>query len=151
MVLIQFHIVRCLTSIFSFCILLELYDLGIFFWFYNMNFSTMEERISGVQPLRMLQLATMMKHHLMNMVSSWITSELGFSKLSSMYDIKTTYISFFFTIQSLGLIRQPKWGHLRELHTVIKACSETLLNGNKSNFSLGQLQMVLSDLIWINY
>ncbi|XP_057540093.1 beta-galactosidase 6 [Amaranthus tricolor] len=43
-------------------------------------------------------------------------------------------------LDEYGLIRQPKWGHLRELHTVIKACSKTLLNGNKSNFSLGQLQ-----------
>lgn len=42
----------------------------------------------------------------------------------------------------LGLIRQPKWGHLKELHAAIKLCSETLLYGVPSNFSLGVLQEV---------
>uniref|UniRef100_A0A803KNC8 Beta-galactosidase n=1 Tax=Chenopodium quinoa TaxID=63459 RepID=A0A803KNC8_CHEQI len=43
-------------------------------------------------------------------------------------------------LDEYGLIRQPKWGHLRELHMVIKACSKTLLEGKKSYLSLGQLQ-----------
>lgn len=43
-------------------------------------------------------------------------------------------------LDEYGLIRKPKWGHLRELHMVIKNCSKTLLEGKKSNFSLGQLQ-----------
>ncbi|KHN31191.1 Beta-galactosidase 6 [Glycine soja] len=36
--------------------------------------------------------------------------------------------------------KQPKWGHLKQLHEVIKSCSTTLLQGVQRNFSLGQLQ-----------
>ncbi|KAL7155850.1 hypothetical protein ABFS83_03G103500 [Erythranthe nasuta] len=43
-------------------------------------------------------------------------------------------------LDEYGLIRQPKWGHLQELHAAVKLCSETLLNGVQSNFSLGVLQ-----------
>lgn len=39
----------------------------------------------------------------------------------------------------LGLLRQPKWGHLKQLHEVIKSCSTTLLQGVQRNFTLGQL------------
>ncbi|KAI3873532.1 hypothetical protein MKX03_009442 [Papaver bracteatum] len=40
-------------------------------------------------------------------------------------------------LDEYGLIRQPKWGHLKELHSVIKQISETLLSGTRTNFSLG--------------
>ncbi|KAH9623669.1 hypothetical protein KSS87_000245 [Heliosperma pusillum] len=40
----------------------------------------------------------------------------------------------------LGLLRQPKWGHLREMHLAIKACSKILLAGQQSILSLGPLQ-----------
>ncbi|XP_077213409.1 beta-galactosidase 6-like [Tasmannia lanceolata] len=43
-------------------------------------------------------------------------------------------------LDEYGMIRQPKWGHLKELHAAIKLGSETLLWGAPSNFSLGQLQ-----------
>lgn len=43
---------------------------------------------------------------------------------------------------SLGLFRQPKYGHLKELHAAIKSCSTTLLQGVQRNFSLGELQEV---------
>ncbi|KAL6492900.1 hypothetical protein OROGR_032659 [Orobanche gracilis] len=39
-----------------------------------------------------------------------------------------------------GLIRQPKWGHLKELHAAVKLCSQTLLYGQQIKFSLGTLQ-----------
>lgn len=39
-----------------------------------------------------------------------------------------------------GFKRQPKWGHLRELHRAIESCSTTLLEGVPTNFSLGQFQ-----------
>ncbi|KAK4391053.1 Beta-galactosidase 16 [Sesamum angolense] len=42
-------------------------------------------------------------------------------------------------LDEYGLIRQPKWGHLKELHAAVK-CSDTLLYGQQSNFSLGALQ-----------
>lgn len=45
-------------------------------------------------------------------------------------------------ILMVGLLRQPKWGHLKQLHSVIKSCSTTLLQGVPRNFSLGQLQEV---------
>ncbi|KAG8633151.1 hypothetical protein MANES_18G079900v8 [Manihot esculenta] len=43
-------------------------------------------------------------------------------------------------LDEYGLIRQPKWGHLKELHTTIKSCSKTLLNGVRDIFPLGELQ-----------
>ncbi|KAK4381269.1 Beta-galactosidase 16 [Sesamum angolense] len=43
-------------------------------------------------------------------------------------------------LDEYGLIRQPKWGHLKELHAAVKLCSDTLLYGQQSNFSLGALQ-----------
>ncbi|GAV71938.1 Glyco_hydro_35 domain-containing protein/Gal_Lectin domain-containing protein/BetaGal_dom4_5 domain-containing protein, partial [Cephalotus follicularis] len=43
-------------------------------------------------------------------------------------------------LDEYGLTRQPKWGHLKELHAAIKLCSKSLLSGSKSTFSLGQLQ-----------
>lgn len=56
------------------------------------------------------------------------------------------FVSYIFIFNYLkyitGLTRQPKWGHLKELHAAINSCSETLLQGNPSNFSLGQLQEV---------
>ncbi|XP_022993850.1 beta-galactosidase 16 [Cucurbita maxima] len=41
-------------------------------------------------------------------------------------------------LDEYGLIREPKWGHLKELHAAIKLCSKPLLTGTKSNFSLGK-------------
>ncbi|KAI3464538.1 hypothetical protein Pfo_021201 [Paulownia fortunei] len=43
-------------------------------------------------------------------------------------------------LDEYGLIRQPKWGHLQELHAAVKLCSQTLLYGLQTNFSLGALQ-----------
>lgn len=42
----------------------------------------------------------------------------------------------------LGLIRQPKWGHLRNLHAAIKSCSKTLLSAPQNTLSLGLKQQV---------
>jgi hypothetical protein len=53
-----------------------------------------------------------------------------------------TFLIYIYII--LGLIRQPKWGHLKELHAAIKFCSATLLQGVRTNFSLGQHQEVMS-------
>ncbi|WCJ37762.1 Beta-galactosidase [Euphorbia peplus] len=43
-------------------------------------------------------------------------------------------------LDEYGMIREPKWGHLKELHGVIKSCSETILEGKQSNISLGPNQ-----------
>ncbi|XP_072999265.1 beta-galactosidase 7-like isoform X1 [Typha latifolia] len=43
-------------------------------------------------------------------------------------------------LDEYGLIWQPTWEHLRELHAAVKLSSEPLLWGTYSNFSVGQLQ-----------
>ncbi|XP_042491413.1 beta-galactosidase 6 isoform X2 [Macadamia integrifolia] len=43
-------------------------------------------------------------------------------------------------LDEYGLIRQPKWGHLKELHAAIKLCSTPLLLGTYTNLSLGDSQ-----------
>ncbi|KAL5229553.1 hypothetical protein ABZP36_028329 [Zizania latifolia] len=43
-------------------------------------------------------------------------------------------------LDEYGLIWQPTWEHLRELHAAVKQSSEPLLFGSYSNFSLGQEQ-----------
>ncbi|XP_022954831.1 beta-galactosidase 16-like [Cucurbita moschata] len=40
-------------------------------------------------------------------------------------------------LDEYGLIREPKWSHLKELHAAVKLCSKPLLYGTKSNISLG--------------
>ncbi|CAN1828687.1 Beta-galactosidase 6 [Linum perenne] len=43
-------------------------------------------------------------------------------------------------IDEYGLIREPKWSHLKEMHAAVKSCSPVLLNGVQTSISLGQLQ-----------
>ncbi|KAL9396114.1 hypothetical protein Peur_010367 [Populus x canadensis] len=43
-------------------------------------------------------------------------------------------------LDEYGLLRQPKHGHLKELHAAIKLCRKPLLSRKWINFSLGQLQ-----------
>ncbi|XP_035541969.1 beta-galactosidase 16-like [Juglans regia] len=43
-------------------------------------------------------------------------------------------------LDEYGLLNQPKWGHLKELHAAIKLCSEPLLSGTQSTVPLGQQQ-----------
>lgn len=55
-----------------------------------------------------------------------------------------------------GLIWQPTWAHLRELHAAVKQSAETLLWGAYSNHSFGQQQEVKLEWTWffifpINY
>ncbi|XP_042031931.1 beta-galactosidase 16-like isoform X1 [Salvia splendens] len=46
-------------------------------------------------------------------------------------------------LDEYGLIRQPKWGHLKEFHAAVKLCSQTILYGTKTNISLGPLQQAI--------
>nr|POF11218.1 beta-galactosidase 6 [Quercus suber] len=64
----------------------------------------------------------------------------NFGRTSSAYIITTYYDQA--PLDEYGLLRQPKWGHLKELHATIKLCSTTLLQGARTNFSLGQQQEV---------
>jgi hypothetical protein len=68
-------------------------------------------------------------------IFEWHVYNLSFSYL-------TTYKILILQILLLGLFRQPKWGHLKELHAAIKSCSTTLLQGVQRNFALGELQEV---------
>ncbi|XP_038720469.1 beta-galactosidase 6 isoform X2 [Tripterygium wilfordii] len=62
----------------------------------------------------------------------------NFGRTASAYVITSYYDQA--PLDEYGLIQQPKWGHLKDLHAAIKLCSSTLLQGTPSNFSLGDLQ-----------
>ncbi|MCD9641017.1 Beta-galactosidase 10 [Datura stramonium] len=52
----------------------------------------------------------------------------------------TTSYDYDAPIDEYGLARFPKWGHLKELHKVIKLCQHALLNNDPTLLSLGPLQ-----------
>ncbi|CAL5095085.1 unnamed protein product [Urochloa decumbens] len=62
----------------------------------------------------------------------------NFGRFSSSY-VTTNYYDGA-PLDEYGLIWQPTWGHLRELHAAVKQSSDPLLFGTYSNFSLGQEQ-----------
>ncbi|GKV46801.1 hypothetical protein SLEP1_g53766 [Rubroshorea leprosula] len=62
----------------------------------------------------------------------------NFGRTASAYVITGYYDQA--PLDEYGLLRQPKWGHLKEMHAAIKNCSTTLLQGVQTNFSLGELQ-----------
>ncbi|PRQ49521.1 putative beta-galactosidase [Rosa chinensis] len=62
----------------------------------------------------------------------------NFGRTSSAYVITGYYDQA--PLDEYGLLRQPKWGHLKQLHAAFRNCSTTLLQGMRTNFSLGQLQ-----------
>ncbi|XP_044470349.1 beta-galactosidase 6-like [Mangifera indica] len=62
----------------------------------------------------------------------------NFGRTASAYVITSYYDQA--PLDEYGLMRQPKWGHLKELHAAIKLCSTPLLEGVQTNFSLGPLQ-----------
>nr|CAB3465164.1 unnamed protein product [Digitaria exilis] len=64
----------------------------------------------------------------------------NFGRFASSY-VTTSYYDGA-PLDEYGLIWQPTWGHLRELHAAVKQSSEPLLFGTYSNFSLGQEQEV---------
>ncbi|ESQ27378.1 hypothetical protein EUTSA_v10018129mg [Eutrema salsugineum] len=43
-------------------------------------------------------------------------------------------------LDEYGLLRQPKWGHLKELHAAIKLCERPLLSGLRTAIPIGKLQ-----------
>ncbi|KAL6848583.1 hypothetical protein ACP4OV_021609 [Aristida adscensionis] len=62
----------------------------------------------------------------------------NFGRFASSY-VTTSYYDGA-PLDEYGLIWQPTWGHLRELHAAVKQSSESLLFGTYSNLSLGQEQ-----------
>ncbi|KDO65274.1 hypothetical protein CISIN_1g002867mg [Citrus sinensis] len=43
-------------------------------------------------------------------------------------------------LDEYGLLRQPKWGHLKDLHRAIKLCEPALVSGNPTVMPLGNYQ-----------
>ncbi|ONI10286.1 hypothetical protein PRUPE_4G038600 [Prunus persica] len=41
-------------------------------------------------------------------------------------------------IDEYGFLRQPKWGHLRDLHKAIKQCEENMISSNPTQVQLGK-------------
>ncbi|WVZ20365.1 hypothetical protein V8G54_007687 [Vigna mungo] len=63
----------------------------------------------------------------------------NFDRIASAF-VTTSYYDEAPLDEYAGLIRQPKWGHLKELHAAIKSCSKSLLYGTQTSFSLGSRQ-----------
>ncbi|TVU36335.1 hypothetical protein EJB05_18267 [Eragrostis curvula] len=60
----------------------------------------------------------------------------NFGRFASSY-VTTSYYDGA-PLDEYGLIWQPTWAHLRELHAAVKQCAEPLLWGTYSNYSFGQ-------------
>ncbi|WOK96410.1 beta-galactosidase 3 isoform X1 [Canna indica] len=52
----------------------------------------------------------------------------------------TTSYDYDAPIDEYGIVRLPKWAHLRDLHKAIKLCEHTLLHGESKLLPLGPLQ-----------
>ena len=63
----------------------------------------------------------------------------NFGRTSGGPFIATTY-DYDAPIDEYGLLRQPKWGHLRDLHKAIKLCEPALISGYPVVTSLGNKQ-----------
>ena len=46
------------------------------------------------------------------------------------------------TMACSGLLRQPKWGHLRDLHKAIKQAEPALVSGDPTIQSIGNYEKV---------
>ncbi|TKY74250.1 Beta-galactosidase 16 [Spatholobus suberectus] len=62
----------------------------------------------------------------------------NFDRIASAFVITAYYDEA--PLDEYGLVREPKWGHLKELHAAIKSCSKPLLYGTQTRFSLGSQQ-----------
>jgi hypothetical protein len=49
-------------------------------------------------------------------------------------------------IDEYGLLRQPKWGHLRDLHKAIKQAEPALVSGDPTIQSIGNYEKVQNPL-----
>ncbi|KAL5192769.1 Beta-galactosidase 16 [Glycine soja] len=62
----------------------------------------------------------------------------NFDRIASAFVVTAYYDEA--PLDEYGLVREPKWGHLKELHEAIKSCSNSLLYGTQTSFSLGTQQ-----------
>lgn len=58
--------------------------------------------------------------------------------LHHVYQIDMNFLPF----ATSGLLREPKWGHLKQLHKAIKLCEPALVAGDPIVTSLGNAQKV---------
>ncbi|VFQ65460.1 unnamed protein product [Cuscuta campestris] len=63
----------------------------------------------------------------------------NFGRTSGGPFISTSY-DYDAPIDEFGLLRQPKWGHLKDLHRAIKLCEPALVSGDPTITSLGPSQ-----------
>lgn len=54
-----------------------------------------------------------------------------------MHSHKFLLIARDFYIVSPGMLREPKWGHLRDLHSALRLCKKALLSGKPSVENFG--------------
>ena len=107
------------------------------------SISTMEEPTLGEQvEVPSSQQAMTMMHQLMSLVS-FISIYLSFIH---------PFLSLFilYSASWAGIVREPKYGHLKELHRAIKMCEPALISSKPSVQSLGNYQQVKNQiLLWI--
>jgi hypothetical protein len=103
----------------------------------------MVEQILEELPVVPLLLQAMIMMHLsMNTVwaiSTDIKSQFFFYRVWLHVEFKDElYYRFLYA----GLLRQPKWGHLRDLHRAIKLCEPALVSADPTVTRLGNFQEV---------
>lgn len=97
-----------------------------------------------------LQQAMIMMHQLMNTVKHIYSLNVE-NIVFCLFDLVFCFAIFLHHFGGkLGLVRQPKWGHLKELHKAIKQCENTLLFGNSTLLTFGPLQEVDYFSIWFS-
>ncbi|XVF39293.1 hypothetical protein PTKIN_Ptkin01aG0023100 [Pterospermum kingtungense] len=62
----------------------------------------------------------------------------NFGRTASAYVMTSYYDQA--PLDEYGLFRQPKWGHLKELHAAIKLCLDSLISGVYTTMALGESQ-----------
>lgn len=83
--------------------------------------------------------AMIMMHLLMNMVRF---------KDSNIYDLHLLIFrhkckdELYYCFRYAGLLKQPKWGHLRDLHRAIKLCEPALVSADPTVLRLGNYEEV---------
>lgn len=75
---------------------------------------------------------------------AWLASRVGCSEVVYLYGW-IGILSFNIWVFPLtpGLLNEPKWGHLRDLHKAIKLCEPALVSVDPTVKSLGKNQEVL--------
>lgn len=69
-------------------------------------------------------------------LDSWSKNYRGHDYVSGIYNLHLT------TTPYTGLMRQPKYGHLKQLHEAIKLCEYALVSSDPTVTSLGTYQQV---------